>query len=141
MKNIAIPLWLIVIVLGFYVMKVGQTVLLPFIMALIVWYLINLLATTCHCSLTFSNRSPPKTLCLGIAISIFFILILIFVRLISTNIIAIIDAAPIYQENFEHLMTKVLNIVDMKTANIINQIMEKINVGNAISSLVTSLST
>lgn len=91
--------------LAVYLMIVGQSILLPFVIALFVWYLINALATVSR-QIRVGGRSLPASLRFGAAVIILGLLAWLVVTLVVSNIGQVVTAAPGYEQNLRGLVNR-----------------------------------
>ena len=69
MKLINFGLVSVLVILTFYLLIVGQDVLLPVVIALVFWYLINLVAKS-YSRLKISGKSLPGWFCFSLSLSL-----------------------------------------------------------------------
>jgi len=81
-----------------YLLIVGGSILLPFVVAVFVWYLINALATVSR-RLRFRGSVMPVSLRLGMATVVLAMLSWLMFTLIVTNVGQVIAKAPVYEQN------------------------------------------
>jgi predicted PurR-regulated permease PerM len=88
--------------LTLYLLVVGQGIVLPFVMAIFLTYLI--IAATHALQRPMAGRRLPFGAALGVAVFLFFVLIALLVQIVAGNIGAVVDAAPEYQERLQGLL-------------------------------------
>ncbi|MFP4014457.1 MAG: AI-2E family transporter [Chitinispirillaceae bacterium] len=95
--------WLILIIGIFYLLIVGKSLLIPLVLAVFIWYLINVL-TDVFAKLPLGPRHnlPRPIAFFGALISIG-IMIYFIANIITTNIVEVAAAAPAYQYNLEQM--------------------------------------
>ena len=96
---------MIIVFLTFYLLHLGQALLLPLVIAAAVAYLISLLSHTISAP-QFNGFSLPKPLSSLLAIVIILLSLSFLVRLITVNIKSVLEVAPVYQQNLEALIYK-----------------------------------
>lgn len=125
-------------VLIFFLLIVGKQLLIPVVVAFIVWYLINVLMSV-YGRLSFRGRECPKAVCFFAAIlTIFFILSALF-NMITDNVAEVIKVMPLYQERFEKLIAQGSEYLSLKETPTINQIMSQINFTKVLSVSASAL--
>ena len=67
MKIPSFAMTLLAVVLVFYLLIVGEALLLPLVIAIAIWYLINTLAAMFG-RLQLKERELPRSVCLGVVI-------------------------------------------------------------------------
>jgi predicted PurR-regulated permease PerM len=115
-------------------MKIGQSLLVPLVIAIVIWYLINVLAAM-YQRVRFGNYVLPMAISFTASILTFMAIFWTFMRLLGDNIVKLIAVAPTYQANLEKWISKVFSTIDMNTLPELMQSVDKINVGAIISSL------
>lgn len=85
-----------------WLLVVGRPLLLPFVIALIVWYMIDTLARSFE-ALTIAGRHPPRWITLPLALVVIVFASIFFVELVTANIARLAADAPQYQARLEEL--------------------------------------
>src|SRR5689334_10435940 len=88
-----------------YLLIVGQSILLPFVIAVFVWYLINAFATLSD-RLRVGGHPLPAMLRFSAAVVILCVMTWVVVTIIIRNIGQVMAAAPTYQENLLRLANR-----------------------------------
>ncbi|HJN97148.1 MAG TPA: AI-2E family transporter [Gammaproteobacteria bacterium] len=88
----------VLVVLVFYLLFIGKELLLPLVIAVALWYLINTLAQAFHRIEIRSFRIPIPA-CLAASLLTFIALIWALINFLTSIIDDVLDVAPIYQEN------------------------------------------
>ncbi len=91
----------ILVVLVFYILMVGEDLLLPLVVAITLWFLINLLAGAFH-SIPLGKFRIPKALCLLASFCTLGAVVWAVVTVLSSNIADIAEVVPQYQLNLEN---------------------------------------
>lgn len=105
-----------------YLLVTGRPLLIPFAIAVMVWYMINALKR----SLERRVSAPPW---LAMTLSIFSIIVAIglIVQMISGNIAAVTEAAPGYQANIAKLLDKTMALTGFQEIPSFRQLLDQIN--------------
>lgn len=98
MKVINFTAAAILVVLIFYILVVGKALLLPFVIAVTLWYLINTLARGFN-RLQLGSFRFPMWACLIAAFATFITLIWLLINFLSSTAGDVLEVAPVYQEN------------------------------------------
>lgn len=88
----------IFVVLVFYLLIVGEALLLPLVIAIAFWYLINTLARA-FSQIRLGSFSFPMPICLVASFLTFILLLAALVNFLSGRVQAVVEVAPIYQQN------------------------------------------
>ena len=88
----------IFVVLIFYLLFIGKDLLLPLVIAIVLWYLIITLGNS-FSRIKIGTFSPPRPVCTVASFLTFIGLIWLLVNFLSSNVDDALEVAPIYQEN------------------------------------------
>lgn len=131
----------LLVVVIFYLLNVGQSLLLPLVIAIALWYLINTLAATLG-RLSVGRFSIPRSICLTLSILIFLAAIWAVVNFLSASFGGVMEMAPIYQENLirrlESLSLPFLDVGEFQDENLGQAISGWIDLPNYAASLAGS---
>jgi predicted PurR-regulated permease PerM len=133
MKIQRVAMAMIIVFLTFYLLHVGQTLLLPLVIAGAVAYLISILAHTIATPV-FGGLSVPKPLAMMLAIAIILLSLSYLVQLITVNIKSVIDVAPVYQKNLEVLIYKGYQLFGVEEVPNIREFMDQLDFGAYLQS-------
>ena len=106
-----------------YVLVTGRDLLIPFAIAVMIWYVIIALSRLIEVQL-----SAPSWLSLSASIVFFVVVLGLIVELISGNITAVRDAAPTYQANLEKLVESAMRLSGLTELPTIANIVEQVDV-------------
>lgn len=105
MKLLNYVLWLVAIILSFYLLIVGRELLIPFVLALFIWYLINVLSVVIG-YFSFKGKHLPRSIAFALSILAIILILSTTVNLITNNITHVVNEAPTYQENLDSLIVR-----------------------------------
>ncbi|MDA1372360.1 MAG: AI-2E family transporter [Proteobacteria bacterium] len=88
----------ILVVLIFYLLFIGKDLLLPLVIAIALWYLINTLARA-FSRIKIGSFKIPLPVCLAASLLTFITLLWALVNFLSSTVDDVLEVAPIYQEN------------------------------------------
>ena len=111
-----------------YVLVTGRDLLIPFAIAVMIWYVIIALSRLIEVKL-----SAPSWLSLSASIIFFVVVLGLIVELISGNITAVRDAAPTYQANLEKLVESAMKLSGLTELPTIANIVDQVDVRALIS--------
>lgn len=100
MKLQQVALTLFIVVTVFFLLHAGQSLIQPLVIAVVVAYLISILAHAIS-SIPLGKWRVPKVLSMVLAIGVILASISMLITLITDNIRAVISEAPAYQLNLE----------------------------------------
>ena len=111
-----------------YVLVTGRDLLIPFAIAVMIWYVIIALSRLIEVQL-----SAQSWLSLSASIIFFVVVLGLIVELISGNITAVRDAAPTYQANLEKLVESAMKLSGLTELPTIANIVDQVDVRALIS--------
>jgi AI-2 transport protein TqsA len=126
MKLQHVAMTMVVVFLTFYLLYLGQSLLLPLVIAGVVAYLINIL-THAICMVRFGRLSLPRPVALVFAITVILASSSLLIELITVNITSVIKVAPEYQQNLEALIYKSYGLFGVEEAPNIQEILNEID--------------
>ena len=88
----------ILVVLVFYLLDVGQSLILPFVIAIALWYLINTLSVAFQKVTLGSFKFPPRV-CLLASILSFLFVVWALISFLSGSLNGVLEVVPTYQKN------------------------------------------
>lgn len=133
----SIAIGFIAISLLVFVLHEGRSILIPLVIAVFVWYLINAIARAVSLIPHIGDKIPrPARLAMGI---LALCSLLAFIgTLVSRNIADVIEAAPHYQENFQPIIQRVVLWLNLTHQPTFDEIREYLDVGKIITVLAQS---
>lgn len=98
MKIVNFTAGAIFVALIFFVLVVGEALLLPLVIAIAFWYLINTLASA-FAQIRIGDFRFPLPACLAASLLTFVLLLLGLINFFSGRVQAVVEVAPVYQQN------------------------------------------
>ena len=98
-----VTLVLISVTLFGWLLVVGRALLLPFVIAILVWYLINALSAAIR-AIPLGPFHPPRAISLPAALAVIFGVSTIVVDMVTVNLAELARDAPLYQSRLESLV-------------------------------------
>jgi len=123
--------------LTFYLLIVGKALLLPFVVAIVFWYLIATLARIYARVGTWGVRLP-SWLATVFAVLTFVAVLSAFIDLTRENISQVVAVAPTYQANLEGLAERLVTLTGYHIPTL-DQLMSQVDLGNMAGSVASSL--
>lgn len=123
-------------VLVIFLLYVGKNLLIPFLIAIVIWYLIHVL-TDMYRSAYWGQYRLPYLLALFAALLTFSMMLLLLAALISQNISEVIAVAPTYQVNLEDLTADMFKFIGIHEAPNTANITDELNLAQIITSFIT----
>lgn len=119
---------LIIVYIAVYVLIVADHLLIPFVIAILIWYLLNTIDHMLS-KIRLGEWSPPRWLRLLLAITLMALLLNMVATIVIDNVSKIIQTAPDYQSNFEALIHDLPMDIDMEDVPVLTWLTEEMDLG------------
>ncbi len=139
MKASKLASWAIIITFAFAFLILGKNLLIPFVIALLVWYVIISLSHWIS-KWKFAQKYFPEWLLLTISSLIILFVMIIAGELVATNANAMANAVPRYEVRVQQLTEDVQQSFGIKEVPTVSSLLEKLDFTQAISGLLNTFS-
>ncbi|HSH41303.1 MAG TPA: AI-2E family transporter [Arenicellales bacterium] len=133
---VTVPLAILATFTVFYVLWVGQTLLVPLAIAVLIWYMINALANL-YARFIFHNSANWVTLTLALATMA--VGIGIVVDVVQTNIADVKQAAPGYRVGLDKWLTRIYDLLGIDNQPTFSQFIQELNLSAVITNFAGAL--
>lgn len=116
----------------------GKKLLIPFVLALIFWFLIKEIRNLLN-RIKFINEKVPNIILNFIGFSVVFLMLGGVVKIITVNITELSNSLPVYQKNMNILITAINETFDINVNDSVKQIIGKYDYSSLLKLLFTSL--
>lgn len=106
--------WFATLTLGGTLLILGRDVLIPFVIAVLLWYLIDALAAAIQ-NLPVLNSTLPRWMVLLMSLCAIASILYVVGILVSTSLVAVYDMAPLYKANIERLSSRLSDFLGMES--------------------------
>ncbi len=130
-------LWAIVIAATMYLLVAGRGLLLPFVLGLTLWYMVDSLADAIERP-RIGRLHIPRPVAVTAALCLMGGLVWILGRTIGLNVTAVADAAPIYEVRLQALINQGAHAIGIEQAPTISQLFDRISLTDTIGSLASA---
>jgi len=130
-------LWAIVIAATMYLLVAGRGLLLPFVLALALWYMVDALADAIERP-PFMDLRLPRPLALVAAVLLMGGLVWVVGRTMSRNVSAVAAAAPNYEIRLQKLIDQGAGLIGIEHAPTLNELFDRISLADTLSDLATA---
>lgn len=137
-RLITAGLWLVVISVSLYLLVIARDLLIPLVLAIFIWYLINLLARQFG-RIKLGGRPLPSAFQFLFAILVAATLAGLFGKLITANINQVIETAPAYQANVNQLISENFERFGLEEPPALRSLVEGINFAALLRNLASAL--
>src|SRR6185369_63695 len=103
-------LWAIVVAATMYLLVAGRGLLLPFVLGIVLWYMVDALADAFEHP-RFGRWQLPRPMALAAAVCLMGGLLWVVGRTIGRNVTAVIAAAPNYERRLQILINEGAHLV------------------------------
>ncbi|MBL4602056.1 MAG: AI-2E family transporter [Emcibacteraceae bacterium] len=126
------------ITLTVYIMVIGRDLIVPFLISVVIWYLINTLADYYH-MIKIKNHTLPKVICFIAALLTMITALYLLVDMIGNNIADVKAAAPVYQENLLKLSDRIYVLLGIENQPNFTQLISQIDLRPFISNIAGTM--
>jgi len=130
-------LWAIVIAATSYLLVVGRSLLLPFVLGIVIWYLVDSLAEIFQRPRLLGVRLP-RPLALVAAICATGGLVLVVGRTIGSNVSAVIAVAPNYETRLSRVIEQAARLVGVEQVPTINELFNRISLTDTLRDIAAA---
>jgi AI-2 transport protein TqsA len=130
-------LWAIVVAATMYLLVAGRGLLLPFVLGIVLWYMIDALADAFEHP-RFGGLRLPRPFALAAAVCIMGGLLWVVGRTIGRNVSAVIAAAPNYERRLQILINEAARLVSLEQTPTIGELFDRISLADTLSSIATA---
>ena len=130
-------LWAIVIAATVYLLVAGRGLLLPFVLGLALWYMVDALADAIE-QPRFGHLHVPRPLALLAAFCLMAGLVWIVGRTVGRNISAVAAAAPNYEVRLQKLIDQGARLVGVEQVPTLSQLFDRISLADTLASLAAA---
>lgn len=131
-KNI--PITFIALILGIYVLKVSENILVPLVISIFLWYIISAIASG-------YRKIIPNKYYLNVLIATFSLVLIVWIpiTIINANIPKIISGTDLYQENLHNLILKILDYFNIEKTIFFEKTISALNFKKIIPNVINSI--
>ncbi len=131
-------LWLSIILISFYVLHIGKDLIISFLLAVFIWYLINVLSFAIMKIKVFGKAIPASLRYIASGLVIAVALGFLF-NFITQNVSEVIRIAPTYEAKIQPLIDKAYTIIPFEQPPSLSEFIAQFNFGNMIRQVATAL--
>ena len=124
----------VIITFAFAILTLGKELIIPMVLAVFIWYLINIL-TDSIIKLEYRQIRIPRPLAFILALVVIFGSLVLFTNVISASINNVIRAAPEYQDNIENLLDRGARLIGLDESPQLNHLLDQINITGMIQNI------
>jgi AI-2 transport protein TqsA len=126
-------LWFLVLCTVVYILNLARAIVIPFVIAVFVWYLINAIARG------FGRFKIPRIACFTLAIIILTTGLWDIFELISKNVATVAKDAPLYQQHFMEILPKVFAWLGLEHQPTIQELTSYLDIGALVTAVLTAV--
>ncbi len=137
-RLVAAAMWLVILFVTVYVLVIARDLLIPLVLAVFVWYLVNLLARQLD-RIHIGDWHLPRLLQFLLAGTVIVAAVWLFVRMLTANVNQVIEAAPAYQANINRLITETFSRFGVEEPPALMAMLSEINLGALLRGMAGAL--
>ena len=130
-------LWTIVVAATVYLLVAGRGLILPFVLGIVLWYMIDALAESFQAR-RLGRLRLPRALALPAAVCITAGLLWVVGRTLGRNVSAVVEAAPTYERRLQLLINQGARLVGIEQAPTISELFDRISLADTLSSIASA---
>jgi predicted PurR-regulated permease PerM len=130
-------LWAIVIAAAMYLLVAGRGLLLPFVLGLALWYMVDAIADAFERP-RLGSLKLPRILAVVLAFCVMGGLVWVLGRTLSRNVSAVAAAAPHYEVRLQTLLTQGARLIGIDQTPTISQLFDRISLADTVGSVATA---
>lgn len=134
MKSVQIAAIGVLVALIFAILTLGKDLIIPMVLALFIWYLINIITDTVS-SLEVKGHRFPRPLAFLIGLAAIFGGIGVFAGVVRSSVNNVIRAAPNYQQNVQKLIEDGAVLLGMEQSPELNQLFDQIDLSGFLQNI------
>jgi len=123
---------LIILAISLNLLQVGRNFLIPLVLAVMTWGLLNALSDRI-CKIRIGQASPPRWLATLLSITVLGLFLLGIYQLLADQAESLAAAGPVYQENFSRLLSDLMAWAGIEQLPSANYLFDSINIGSVLS--------
>ncbi len=127
----------IVVCLVIYLLHISATIMIPFVIALCLWYLINAMARGLS-RLQLGTLKLPRFFCFLFAIAVLVAAMWFILSLINHNIRLVMEAAPGYQHNLKIALAEILTYFNLEQEVMLAELQQYLNITGIVATLAAT---
>lgn len=122
-----------------YTLALGSAIIIPFVIAVFVWYLINAMANGLG-HLKWGQRQMPRFLCFVLSIAILSAGIWEIIYHIGQNLAQVARSAPVYQIRLLEMVNKGMEFLRLEHEPTVQELIHYIDLGGTLRNIAAMLS-
>lgn len=130
-------LWAIVIAATILLLVAGRGLLLPIVLGIVLWYMIDALSDT-FTQERLGRFRLPQPLALTLAVLIIGGLFWVVGRTIGANVTAVLDAVPNYETRLTLLIEQVARLLGIEQAPTLSELVARISLADTLGSIAAA---
>ena len=130
------------VVLVFYLLDAGQRLILPFVIAIALWYLINTLSAAFH-RINIGGVTIPKPVCLAASFVTFILVLYGLASFLSGRFDEVLAVVPVYQQNLMVLLESLpfIDVVNLSEQGFMATVTDRIDLPAYATTLASSFAS
>ncbi len=140
MKGFRFAIGLITVFLLFYILKLGKDLLLPFVYALFIWYLVNIL-TYAFSTIRYRSFKIPRVICFIFSVATILGIGGLVVQIISTNISNIASGSVIYREKVGAIVSRLFTLANVEEPESLSTLLQDLDLSRMMSEVALGLTS
>lgn len=124
----------ILITFVFAILTLGKDLIIPMVLAVLIWYLVNIIADGIL-AIRYNNLRAPRFVAFSLSLAIIIGVLVLFANIVGRSINTVIRTAPAYQSRVEALLDKWAALMSLDKSPQINELIQQIDFNRMVQSL------
>ena len=139
MKSMNFFHWFASVCLFFYILYIGKNFLIPLVLAIFIWFLINSFRTALE-HLTIGGYQTPDWLAFTLAFVAIVTVAIFLLNIIMANLAELAAGAPVYEQRLNELIGQSFELVGIPESPTVSQLLGQIDLAGLLSQVIRALS-
>jgi len=140
MKGLRFAVTLGSVFLLFYLLQLGRDLLVPFVYALFIWYLINIVSYAFH-SISYRGFRIPTSICFIFSVASILGIGSVVIQIISANISSIASGSGVYRERVGAIVSRLFALVHIQEPESLTALLGDLDLSKLMSEVALSLTS
>ena len=137
-RLLSFTLTILVVAATLTLVVIGEDLLIPLAIAVMVWYLLNAFSRM-YGRISLAGKTLPGWACFSLSLLTFLTGFVLVGNMITNNVAEVTLAAPGYQENLDRIVQEVAQLLGLEQVPTLPDLVAHIDIGSAITGVAGSL--
>lgn len=140
MKGFRFTITLFTVFLLFYLLQLGKDLLVPFVYALFIWYLVNILTYAFH-SIKYRGLQIPNAICFIFSVSTILGIGSFIFQILTTNISNIASGSAVYRDKVSVIISRLFVLAKVDEPESLSTLFQDLDLSKLMSEVALALTS